>query len=336
MQRLKDLGIKALFYYASTTFLAVLTGLIITNLIFHGKAAEIGAINAVSSPHATVSLQDFFVSFFPENIFKSLAEGKVIQIIVFTLLFALAVLAINNKRGKETIISFFEGFNDSLLKIAEWIIKLTPLGVFAIVYYNVASHGLSAFAELWKYVLAVLAGLFWHAVVNLGIIAKIFAKVNPWEYFLQVREALLVAFSTASSSATLPVSLEVAENKAKIRKEVAGFVLPLGATVNMDGTALYEGAAALFIAHVYGIDLSLSEQIVILITATLAAIGAAGIPSAGLVTMTLVLASVGLPLEGIGIILAVDRFLDMFRTAVNVWGDLIGAKVIDTLLSKKG
>lgn len=333
LQKLKDLGIKALVYYTTTTFLAVLTGLVVTNLFFHGDAQSLAG-TAKEVPSHTVSLQDFFISFFPENIFKSLTEGKVIQIILFTLLFALAVLAINNRKGKETIINFFEGFNDSLLKMAEWIIKLTPIGVFAIVYYNIAAHGLSAFAELWKYVLAVLFGLFWHAAVNLGLIVKIFGKVNPFEYFLKVREALLVAFSTASSSATLPVSLEVAEKIAKIRKEVAGFVLPLGATVNMDGTALYEGAAALFIAHVYGIDLSLGAQIVILITATLAAIGAAGIPSAGLVTMTLVLTSAGLPLEGIGIILAVDRFLDMFRTSVNVWGDLIGAKVIDTLLRK--
>jgi len=337
MEELKELGIKALIYYTATTFLAVLTGLIVVNLFFGVGGGDISPPSAGQNfQPKEVSLYDFFVGFFPDNIFKALAEGKVIQIIVFTLLFALGVLAITqNQRAKETVINFFNGLNDALLNVAQWIIKLTPVGVFAIVYYNVAVHGLSAFVELWKYALAVLVGLFWHATVNLGLIAYFFAKVKPWEYFAKVREALLVAFSTASSSATLPVSLDVAERKAGVDKRVAGFVLPLGATVNMDGTALYEAVAAMFVASVYGIHLSLEQQIVILITATLAAIGAAGIPSAGLVTMTLVFSAVGLPLEGIALILAVDRFLDMFRTSVNVWGDLIGAKIIDTLLRKR-
>ena len=338
LKELKDLGLKALLYYFTTTFLAVLTGLVIVNLFF--SVGETGIEEAQSggshfTPHA-VSLYDFFVGFFPSNIFQSLTEGKVIQIIVFTIFLALGVLAIErNLKGREAVENFFSGINDALLNVANWIIKITPLGVFAIVYYNVAVHGLGAFLELWKYALAVLVGLFWHAAVNLGLIAYLFGKVKPWEYFLKVREALLVAFSTASSSATLPVSLEVAERKAGIDKRIAGFVLPLGATVNMDGTALYEAVAAMFVASVYGIHLSLEQQIVILITATLAAIGAAGIPSAGLVTMTLVFSAVGLPLEGIALILSIDRFLDMFRTAVNVWGDLIGALVLQRLYRKK-
>jgi len=334
LKELKDLGIKALIYYTTTTFLAVLTGLVIVNLFFGIAGTHSVEVQNAHFQSKEVSLYDFFVSFFPDNIFKALSEGKIIQIIVFTLLFALGVLAITNQRAKETVVNFFNGVNDALLKMAEWIIKLTPLGVFAIVYYTVATHGLHAFVELWKYVLAVLVGLLWHATVNLGLIAYLFGKFKPWEYFTKVREALLVAFSTASSSATLPVSLEVAEKKAGVDKKVAGFVLPLGATVNMDGTALYEAVAAMFVASVYGIHLSLEQQIVILITATLAAIGAAGIPSAGLVTMTLVFSAVGLPLEGIAVILAVDRFLDMFRTAVNVWGDLVGAKLIDKLLKR--
>ena len=335
LKELKEIGLKALLYYVSTTFLAVLTGLIVVNIFFGGEPGNPPPTAGHFEPKQ-VSLYDFFVSFFPDNIFKALAEGKIIQIIVFTLLFALGVVAITkNLKGKETVISFWSGVNDALLNVAQWIIKLTPLGVFAIVYYTVAVHGLEPFLQLWKYVLAVLVGLFWHAFVNLGLIAYFFAGVKPWEYFALVREALLVAFSTASSSATLPVSLEVAEKKAGIDKKIAGFILPLGATINMDGTALYEAVAAMYVAHVYGIHLSLEQQIIVLITATLAAIGAAGIPSAGLVTMTLVFTAVGLPLEGIAIILAVDRFLDMFRTAVNVWGDLIGAKVIATLLEKQ-
>jgi len=336
LKELKDLGLKAFAYYLSTTFLAVLTGLVVVNLFFGIGENGISPPSAGNFTPKEVSLYDFFVSFFPSNIFQALAEGKIIQIIVFTILFALGVVAIKEAlKGKETVINFFNGVNEALLNLAGWIIKLTPIGVFAIVYYQVAKHGLHVFLELWKYALAVLVGLFWHATVNLGLIAKIFGKVNPAEYFTKVREALLVAFSTASSSATLPVSLEVAEKKAGIDKKIAGFVLPLGATVNMDGTALYEAVAAMFVASIYGIHLSLEQQIIVLITATLAAIGAAGIPSAGLVTMTLVFSAVGLPLEGIAVILAIDRFLDMFRTAINVWGDLIGAKIIDNLFKKR-
>jgi Na+/H+-dicarboxylate symporter len=336
IKELKTLGIRALLYYTLTTFLAVLTGLVIVNLFFGiGNGQEVNTPTGTHFEPKTVSLEQFFVSFFPSNIFQSLAQGQVIQVIVFTLLFALGVLAVTNQKAKETVINFFKGSNDALLNMAEWVIKLTPFGVFAIVYYIVATQGLHAFVELWKYALAVLVGLFWHATVNLGLIAKLIGKFNPVEYFTKVREALLVAFSTASSSATLPVSLEVAQKKAGVDPKVANFVLPLGATVNMDGTALYEAVAAMFVASVYGIHLSLEQQIIILITATLAAIGAAGIPSAGLVTMTLVFTAVGLPLEGIALILAIDRFLDMFRTMINVWGDLIGAKLIDNLLKKE-
>jgi Na+/H+-dicarboxylate symporter len=333
LKELKDLGLKALLYYITTTTLAVITGLLVVNLFFHNIHSHSFAPTENFQPK-TISLNEFFVSFFPSNIFESLTKGNIIQIIIFTILFALGVLSIQNKFHKETVINFFNGTNTALLNMAQWIIKITPLGVFAIVYFTVAKHGLKAFADLWVYALAVIVGLLWHAVVNLGLIAKLIGKFNPWEYFIKVRSALLVAFSTASSSATLPVSLEVAQQKGKVDSKIADFILPLGATVNMDGTALYEAVAAVFIANVYGIHLSLEQQLIIVITATLAAIGAAGIPSAGLVTMTLVFSSVGLPLEGIAIILSIDRFLDMLRTAVNVWGDLIGAKLIDELFKR--
>ncbi|HIP98616.1 MAG TPA: dicarboxylate/amino acid:cation symporter [Aquifex aeolicus] len=336
LKELRDLGLKAIAYYTTTTFLAVLTGLIVVNLFF-GDNTPAGEVSTVQNfQPKEVSLEDFLVSFFPSNIFQSLAEGKIIQIIVFTILLALGVLAIKETlKGKETVINLFEGLNEAFLNVAGWVIKLTPLGVFAIVYHTVAVQGLDAFSQLWKYALAVVLGLTWHAVVNLGLIAYLLAKVKPHEYFAKVREALFIAFSTASSSATLPVSLRIAQERGGVDKKVAGFVLPLGATVNMDGTALYEAVAVMYIASMYGIDMDLTKQVIVLVTATLAAIGAAGIPSAGLVTMTLVLTAVGLPLEGIAIILAIDRFLDMLRTSVNVWGDLIGAKLISNLQRKR-
>ncbi|WP_297453246.1 dicarboxylate/amino acid:cation symporter [Persephonella sp.] len=328
---LKDLGIKAFLYYVSTTALAVLTGIIITNIIHFDVSNISQSSETIKVNHFT--WESFINNLIPSNIFKSFAEGKAIHVIIFSILFAIAVVGLANRK-KEIIVKFFDGANDAFLKIARWIIALSPVGVFALIGYVVADKGIGVIISLWQYVVVVLIGIFIHAVINLGLIAYIFGKVNPFKYFKQVREALLIAFSTCSSSATLPVSLEVATEKAKIDKKIAGFILPLGATVNMDGTALYEAVAAVFIASVYGIELSLFQQVLIFITATLAAIGAASIPSAGLVTMTLVFSAVGLPLEGIALIIAVDRFLDMFRTATNVWGDLIGAKVVARFMNK--
>ncbi len=328
---LKNLGLKALAYYFSTTFLAVLTGLLIVNIINFEPISNIGFSGTVE--HKPFTLEALLKSFIPSNIFKSLSEGKVLHVIIFSMLFALAVLTLE-KTKKELITNFFDGVNDAMLTMAKWIINLSPIGVFALISYIVAEKGLGAIISLWQYVLAVVIGLFIHAFINLPAIGFIIGRFNPYKYFLKVKEAILIAFSTSSSSATLPVSLEVAEKKAGIDKKVAGFVLPLGATVNMDGTALYEAVAVMFVASVYGIDLSLTQQIIIFFTASLAAIGAAGIPSAGLVTMTLVFSAVGIPLEGIALILVVDRFLDMLRTATNVWGDLIGAKLISKYISR--
>ncbi|WP_457621230.1 dicarboxylate/amino acid:cation symporter [Persephonella sp.] len=323
---IKDMGIKAIFYYFSTTALAVFTGIVVVNFI---NFSPVDGMNLSSDgfEHKKFTVEALVQSFIPSNIFQSLVEGKVLHVIIFSILFAIAVLKLQQNK-KEVITRFFEGVNDSMLTVAKWIINLSPIGVFALVSYIVADKGLGSVLSLWQYVLAVVVGLLIHAVFNLGLIGFIFGRFNPLAYFSKVKEALLIAFSTSSSSATLPVTLEVAEEKAKIDKKTAGFVLPLGATINMDGTALYEAVAAMFIASLYGIELSIGEQIIIFFTASLAAIGAAGIPSAGLVTMTLVFTAVGIPLEGIAIILAVDRFLDMLRTATNVWGDLIGAKII--------
>jgi len=281
---LKDMGLKTIIYYFSTTAIAVLTGLIVVNFIDFSPVGEVPTTEKIE--HKPFTIDALIQSFIPSNIFKSLAEGKVLHVIIFSILFALAVLTLQ-KEKKELITKFFDGINDSMLKIAKWIINLSPIGVFALVGYIVAEKGIGSILSLWQYVLAVVLGLFIHAFINLPLIAFIVGKFNPYKYFLKVKEAILIAFSTSSSSATLPVSMEVATEKAGIRKKIAGFVLPLGATINMDGTALYEAIAAMFVAHMYGIELSLTEQIIVFFTASLAAIGAAGIPSAGLVTMTI-------------------------------------------------
>ncbi len=326
LARIKEVGIKTLIYYMSTTAIAVTTGLFIVNFFGFESNAEFS--EKEFSLEKEISLKDFILSLIPSNPVESLAEGKVIQIIIFSILIGMALLKIAEDK-RSVIFKFFDGLNDGLIVLTRWIIYLTPLGVFSIVSSLVAEKGIDPILGLWKYALAVFTGLLVHAVINLGLIAYLVGRFNPLDYFLKIREAVIVAFSTASSSATLPVSMEVAEEKGGVKKKTAGFVLPLGATINMDGTALYEAVAVLFIASIYGIELSLYQQIIVALTATLASIGAAGIPGAGLVTMVMVLNAVGLPLEGIGVILAVDRFLDMLRTSVNVWGDLVGTKVID-------
>ncbi len=332
---LKSIGIKAFVYYLTTTALAVLLGLIVFN-IFNPGSGAVSALTVDTPPvePKELSFSDFILSFIPQNIFKALSEGAILPIIFFTILFAIASLYIQ-KSKKEFLYTYFDSINDAFMVIAKWVINLTPIGVFFLIAYTVGKNGLEPIFNLYSYVLTVLAALFTHALVTLPLIAYLVGRFNPYEYFLKIKEAVIVAFSTASSSATLPVSIEVAETKGGVDKKVAGFVLPLGATINMDGTALYESIAVMYIANLAGVDLSLSQQIIIFITATFASIGAAGIPGAGLIMMTLILDSVGLPVEYIALIITVDRFLDMFRTAINVWGDLLGAKIIDRLVFRR-
>jgi len=326
VDELKSVGIKAFLYYITTTSLAVITGIIVVNL-FPFSISEVQATQEVQNI-SKLTLESFIQNIVPSNIFKSLAEGQTLHAIVFAILFSTAVLYIQSSTKRKLIVDFFDGLNDAFLKMAKWIVALSPIGVYSLIGYVVADKGFGTILSLWQYVLVVLIGIFWHFTINLPSLAYFIGRFNPIKYFKQVREALLIAFSTCSSSATLPVSIEVAEKEVGIPKKVAGFILPLGATVNMDGTALYTAIASIFIANVYGIDLTLTDEILIFITATLASIGAAAIPSAGLITMTLIFSTVGIPIEGISLIIAVDRFLDMFRTATNVWGDLIGAKLI--------
>ncbi|WP_200762677.1 dicarboxylate/amino acid:cation symporter [Nitrosophilus alvini] len=328
---LKSIGAKAFAYYITTTAMAVMLGIIVVNIFDPGLGMQIPqAVNGTIETKE-VSVSDFVLSFIPSNIFQALSNGHILPIIFFAILFAAGSIYIHNDK-KVFLYNFFDSVNDTMMVLAKWIINLTPIGVFFLIGYTVAKNGFEPILNLWSYAVTVLTALFIHAFVTLSIIAVVIGRFNPFTYFTQVKEALMIALSTASSSATLPVSIEVAEKNANIDKKVAGFVLPLGATVNMDGTALYESIAVIFIANLCGVELTLAQQLTIFVTATFASIGAAGIPGAGLVMMTLILDSVGLPVEYIAIIIAVDRFLDMFRTSINVWGDLLGAKIIDRLL----
>ncbi|MRI84046.1 MAG: dicarboxylate/amino acid:cation symporter [Nitratiruptor sp.] len=335
---LKSIGIKAFAYYFTTTALAVSLGLVVFNIFDPGSGATIQVDN-LATPHQQLpeakelSFATFLLSFIPTNIFAALSQGAILPIIFFTILFAIASIYIEASK-KQLLYNFFDAINDAMMVLAKWIIALTPIGVFFLIAATIGKSGLEPLFALSGYALTVLVALAIHGGIVLPAIAYFVGHFNPYRYFTQIKEAPLIAFSTASSSATLPVSIEVAETKGGVDKRVAGFVLPLGATINMDGTALYESIAVMFIANLAGVDLTLSQQIIIFLTATFASIGAAGIPGAGLIMMTLILDSVGLPNEYIALIIAVDRFLDMFRTAINVWGDLLGAKIVDQLLRR--
>lgn len=329
---LGKLGTKTMLYYLSTSFLAILVGLIMVNIIQPGVGADLGFAESVEGLEAA---QDGFgstlMNIIPTNIFSAFSTGKMLSIIFFALLFGLFLSKIESQ-GK-VLKSFFDELFEVMMKVTNFIIAFTPYGVFAIVAKVVAEAlekgTLSEIAgRLGLYAMAVVLALGVHALISLPLILKLVGKVSPLAHFKVMLTPLLNAFSTASSSATLPLTMEAVEKKAGVSNKVTSFTLPLGATINMDGTALYECVAAIFIAQAYGVELGVIQQFVVVLTALLASIGAAGIPMAGLVMMSVILSAVGLPLEGVGLILAVDRILDMCRTAVNVWSDSCGAVLI--------
>ncbi len=332
-------GLIALGYFMMTTCIAVVIGLVMVNIIEPGVAVEMTVEHVpekVAGKEA-VGITDILKTFVSPNLVQSMANMEILPLIVFSLVFG-GVLTTLGEPGKR-VIDFFDTVNSSIMKIVHLLMWFAPLGVFALIASKLGAAGggdlfLAELAKIGKYVITVISALLIHGLVVLPIILYMVTRRNPIAYFENVVAALTAAFSTASSSATLPVTIECAEKNNKVSRKSCLFILPLGATVNMDGTALYESVAALFIAQMLGIQLGLGEQMIVFLTATLAAIGAAGIPEAGLVTMVMVLQSVGLPLEGIGMLLSVDWFLDRCRTTINVWGDSIGAGVVDTLEEK--
>lgn len=329
-------GMWTLAYYLTTTGMAVILGIILVNIIRPGIGVEgLGAVlpEQVAGKEA-IGVTDILLSLISPNIMKSMTEMDVLPIVVFSLIFG-GILTTIGQRGK-TVINFFNGVNEAIMKMVHLIMYLAPAGIFALIASRLGEAGGGAqfwaeLAKMGRYSLTVIVGLLIHSFVVLPILLMLLGRRNPVRYAINLAKALLTAFSTASSAATLPVTLECVHEKNKVSRRSALFVLPVGATINMDGTALYESVAAIFIAQATGYPLTLGHQVIIFLTATLAAIGAAGIPQAGLVTMVIVLRAVGLPLEGIGLILAVDWFLDRCRTTVNVWGDGVGAAIIDKL-----
>jgi len=329
-QGLGKLGIKTILYYVTTSLFAILAGLTLVNLFQPGVGADLGFSKQVEGMDiASKGFGNILLRMVPSNIFEALASADMLAIIFFSILVGYFIMKIG-KEYKDPLIKLFNGGFEVMMKITSFVIKFTPLGIFGIVSVVVAEQKdvLDVAQRLGIYMLAVLIGLFFHAFITLPLLLRIIGKVNPYKHFKAMTTPLLTAFSTSSSSATLPLTMEAVENDVGVSNKITSFVLPLGATVNMDGTALYECVAAMFIAQAYGIELSFLSQAIVVFTALLASIGAAGIPMAGLVMISVILTSVGLPLEGVGLILAVDRILDMCRTTVNVWSDSCGAAII--------
>ena len=337
VRKLGRLGGSTLLYYGFTTAVAVFIGLVVVNIIQPGAGIELGDATV---PERILEKQgtgasDIIMSLISPNLFASATEMQLLPIIVFAILFAMALTTIGER--SKPVFAVFDGINEAMMKLVIWIMYFAPIGIFALIAARIGLAG--GAEELFReiqavgwHVVTVLTGLFIHFCFLFLLLQLVAGK--GLAYLFGMSRALFTGFGTASSTATLPLTMENAREN-KVSDKAIKFVLPLGSTVNMDGTALYEAAAVLFIAQAYGIDLTMTQQIIVFITATLAAIGAAGIPEAGLVTMVIVLSAVGLPLDGIALLLAVDWFLDRFRTVVNIWGDSVGAKVIDTLVIKK-
>jgi Na+/H+-dicarboxylate symporter len=357
-ERLGLVGGATLVFYFTTMLLAVGLGLLLVSLIGPGKGVDPGQFEAgaradFASQEAVVTetaaggIGGAFISLLqqliPTNPIAAAADGQTLGVVFVAILLGLA-LVLTREAGKPAV-AVFDALFAALIKLVLWIIWLAPIGIFCIVAARVGQTGLSSLVgPIGLYAMTVVLGLLLHATVVLPLILWIVGRANPYVYLWQMRKPVITAFSTASSSATLPITIEEAQSSGKCSKRAANFVLPLGATINMDGTALYQAVAVVFLFQMFGFDLTLTQQLVILITATLAAIGAAGIPSAGLVTMMIVITAVNsslqsiggsdadlLPAWTIGIILGIDRILDMCRTAVNVWGDSVGARLMTRL-----
>ena len=317
-QKMGRIAVKTIVIYLLTTAVAISIGLGLGTLLQPGSGVDITAAAAVEAREAP-TLVDTLVGLFPTNPLAAMADGNVLQIIVFAILFGIAINLAGEAGAK--IRQFFEWMAEVIYKLTGIVVALAPYGVFALMAWVAGTYGMDVLLPLGMVILAVYVGCVLHAIIVYGGAISLVAKLNPIRYFQGIAEAQAVAFTTTSSSGTLPVTMSCTQKNLGVSRGVSSFVLPLGATINMDGTALYQGVCALFVAQAFGIDLGFGQYVTIILTATLASIGTAGVPGAGLIMLSLVLTSVGLPLEGVAIIAGIDRILDMARTALNVTGD---------------
>lgn len=340
------LGIKTIIYYLTTSLFAISLGLILVNIIKPGIVDGEAVGNMLGVFYDTSKIiehtkltnidlvYNIFLQLVPTNIFLAASNGQLLGLIFFSIIFGYFILKINSNHS-ELLKNFWAAVFETMMLITMWIMKFAPIGVFGLVAKAISSAGFSAFVPVMQFFITVLLGLAIHFFISLSLLLWYLGRVHPLKHIKAMFPAIITAFSTASSSATLPVTIECAEQNSGVSNKTTSFVLPLGATVNMDGTALYECVAVIFIAQAYGIDLGFGTQFMILVMALLTSIGVAGIPAASLVAITLILTAVGLPLEAVGLIMITDRILDMCRTSVNIYSDSCGAVIIARLNGEK-
>ncbi len=336
-QQMHQVWVATVAFFVASMAIAIALGLFASNYFKPGVGMHLAMFaDAMKSFEAKqLPLPDFFAQFLHGifiNPFSALSQGNVLAVVVFALILGIA-LVMGGERYKN-ILALLQESLEVCMRIVGWIMRLAPLGIFALLLKLIVLQDASMVGTLGKFILVVLGTTLFHGVVVLPVILFLFTGKSPLWFWRGAREALVTAFATSSSNATLPVTLRCSTQHLHVKPEIAGFVIPLGATINMDGTALYEAAAALFVANLVGIDLNLTQQCIVFFTAMIAAMGAPGIPSAGMVTMVMVLQSVGLPAEAIAILLPIDRLLDTFRTAVNVQGDMVGSLVVQKLVNQ--
>lgn len=329
LHHLKTIGGRTIGFYVLTTALAVVAAIIAMNIFTVGApVSSEGLAFEKAATIAPFSFQAMILSFIPTNVFASLSHGSMMQIIVFAILFGVASLYLKESE-QVSMNQFFTAVSNVMLKMAEWVILMTPIGVFSLISYVIAEQGIDVILDLWSYILLVVGVILFHGIITLPAVLAFFGRVNPYQYLSDVREAPIMAFSTASSAATLPVSMRVVEEMGEVDTKTASFVLPLGATVSMDGTAAYLTIAVLYIANLAGVALSFGDQVLLGVTVVALSVGVAALPSASLVMMVVILNQLGLPVEYIAVIVAVDRILDMCRTSLNVTSDLVVTKIVD-------
>ena len=312
---LSRLGIKTLSLYLFTTIIAISLGLLFSSFIDYEPIL-------LSNLETNVSIDNIKneSNIFPTNIFQSLSDGNIIHLLIFSVLIGIAASKV--KDNAKTFINYFHEFNTVINELVKIIISFTPIAVYCILSKTFATQGLETLTPLMGYFFTVVFVLLIHFFITFSLLLKTFTNLNPKKFFINIKEVIVFTFSTSSSSASIPFTLKAATEKCGINKSISSFTIPLGATINMDGTAIMQGCATFFLASLYGIDLGMSEILTIVVTATIASIGTAGIPSAGIIMLTVIFTQIGIPLEGITLLLGVDRLLDMMRTSINVSGDL--------------
>lgn len=332
IRKVGSIGLKTVVFYLCTTAFAVTIGLLGGNL-FKGMFPVIATTDLTYEASASASFMDTLVNIFPSNFVKPMVEANMLQVIVMAVLLGFSIILVGEKNAK--VVSAFNDLNDIFMKCMELILKLSPIGVFCLLCPIIAANGAAIIGSLAMVLLAAYICYILHAVVVYSLSVKAMGGMSPVKFFKGMMPAIIFAFSSASSVGTLPINLSCTE-KLGAKKEITSFVLPLGATINMDGTAIYQGVCAIFIASCYGIQLTLPQMLTIVLTATLASIGTAGVPGAGMVMLAMVLTSVGLPVDGIALVAGVDRIFDMGRTTVNITGDAACAIVVSNIEEKRG